>query len=228
MKSAIVAASSPDVTAREEGTSQVVGVPSLVRRDLAPFIAPPNWNLHDHDRLSTLGASETPKAVGILPATWENATPEHLEAEKLGLVPPFQGNLRTRMGTALETPVLIEYAQGRRFEKLRTIVHPVESWLSATPDAWMVEDDHLCQVKCTRFASKKEWGEPGTDQVPPWVAVQCSVEMFVADRDRCDVAVLIGGGELRTYTLRRDPEVERRVLGLAREFWKRIETKRGA
>jgi putative phage-type endonuclease len=67
-------------------------------------------------------------------------------------------------------------------------------------------------------------GEPGTDEVPePWIA-QTHFQMYVADRDEADVAVLVHG-EVRIYTVRRTPKLLDHYLERARAFWRLVESR---
>jgi putative phage-type endonuclease len=56
-------------------------------------------------------------------------------------------------------------------------IHPVETWLAASPDR-LVGDSGLCEVKC----SGKTYDEP-----PDWWWAQCQVQLICTGREWCDV-----------------------------------------
>lgn len=171
-------------------------------------------------RRHTLGASEIPVVAGLVPFK----SPLQLWAEKRGLVPTFQGNEFTEWGNRLEAVVADKYAEvrGARIHVAATHVHPVDTWMSATPDR-LVEFggaiDRGLEVKCRGEYRGDEWGEPGTDEVPHDVAIQAHWNMMVTGLGRWDVATLIGGNKFRLYELYADADIAANLHEIGRVFW---------
>lgn len=172
-------------------------------------------------RQTGVGASEVAAIVGV--SEYEGALDVYLR--KTGLVEPKPENEFMRWGNKLEAVVATEYAErlGVVLDTSDTVRHPVNEWALATPDrivrsgegeAWLLE------VKTTAARKADEWGEVGTDQVPHRVAIQCQWQMYVTGYRRCDVAVLIGGSDFRTYTLWRDDEVIAALVAQVEAFWR--------
>lgn len=176
-------------------------------------------------RRLTLGASEIPVVAGLVP----QKSPIALWMEKRGLVPSFEGNEFTEWGTRLEAVIADKYAEvrGVRIYTCDTVIHKTEPWMSATPDRYVDQPgdpetaviDRGLEVKCRGEYRGDEWGEPGTDEVPHDVAIQCHWSMLVTGLRRWDVATLIGGNKFRMYELFYDAEVADTLLAIGREFW---------
>jgi predicted phage-related endonuclease len=93
-----------------------------------------------------------------------------------------------------------------------------------TPDTPAVVDgtftaNKLLECKTSSAFSKNDWGEPGTDQVPPLYLVQCAWYMAITECQSADLAVLIGNSDFRVYTIDRDLELEELILSHALHFW---------
>jgi predicted phage-related endonuclease len=135
-------------------------------------------------RRTHLGASQWPSACGMDPYV----EPIDLYARYVGLAPwddPDMPRAAIRLGHALEAGVA-EYAAeelGLQTSLCPTLEHPEHVWLCATPDR-LLSDGTLLQIKTTRLVTQgsyvEEWGEPGSDEVPPRVLAQVMGEMYVA------------------------------------------------
>jgi predicted phage-related endonuclease len=66
-----------------------------------------------------------------------------------------------------------------------------------------------------------EWGESGTDLVPPAYVVQCAAYMALTGCHTADLAALFGNAELRIYTIARDLDLEADLLEQATDWWNR-------
>jgi putative phage-type endonuclease len=174
-------------------------------------------------RLGRIGASNAPGILGVNPYS----SPLREYARILGLE-EFEGNDSTRRGDAYEAPIAWEYRRKHamtewldaELETSQTIVHPKLEWLCATPDRLVQSGPKtvcLLEVKCVGANPSNDWGPPGSDEVPNYVAAQVAVQLAVAHAlwgvDRCDVAADLGGTPWPyVYTLWRDPGLEARVL----------------
>lgn len=75
-----------------------------------------------------------------------------------------------------------------------------------------------------KYSSQPEkWGEPGTDDIPPRVSVQCQHQMAVADLELVWVPVLLSnvysGLEFRMYQVERDDRIIEELTKQELEFW---------
>jgi predicted phage-related endonuclease len=102
--------------------------------------------------------------------------------------------------------------------------HPDHPFMLANIDRQIVGLRRGLEVKNASLWTAEKWGESGTDDIPLFYLTQCVHYMAVFDFDAWDAAVLLGGNELRNYTIHRDRESEGRLIELEREFWKCVET----
>ncbi len=149
-----------------------------------------------------IGASEIAAACGIS----RYRSRYGLWLEKTGRAPAFAGNVNTRLGLLLEPRARQLYADATGHSVWTppcSMFHPSIAWARATPDG-IVEpratSRHGLQIKCVGYFIGKRMRY----ELPLEYEAQCQWEMFVADLDRVDLAVLVGSDEL---------EWERFVLG---------------
>jgi predicted phage-related endonuclease len=62
-------------------------------------------------------------------------------------------------------------------------------------------------------------GEPGTDEIPVTWMWQVQWQLFVADDDRADLLVMVGGDEPALYEIGRNQKLIAHALGRAARFW---------
>lgn len=172
-------------------------------------------------RRTGLGGSDAAKVVGVSP--WGGRM--DLYMEKLGHSAPLLETEAMRWGTILEDPIAREYAlhSGRRIRRAAdTIRHPDYPFLFAHIDRWSDKKGTPrrgleCKTAGVFFA--KDFGEPGTDQVPDYYHVQCDHYMAVTGAQSWDLAVLIGGQRFAIYTIRRDDDLIEELIRQEVEFW---------
>jgi putative phage-type endonuclease len=171
-------------------------------------------------RRDTLGASEIPAVAGLS----KYASAWHVWAQKKGLIPASPATTYTEWGHRLERVIVDAYAErvGVAVTRGVRVRHPVDEWMSATPDALCLPeagDEYGLEAKNRSAYVADDWGPSGTDLVPDDVAAQCHWSMLVSGLRRWDVAVLIGGNELRHYTLRYDATIAASLEQIGRHFW---------
>ena len=122
----------------------------------------------------------------------------------------------------------MEPAIARRYElETRRVVwnpetivrHPEFDVLMGTPDRLVVGEDRGVEIKTSSIHRAHEWGDSGTDHVPMEYVVQCCHYMMVTGLPVWDIAVLIGGSDFRMFTLRRNPDVEKWMIGELLRWW---------
>jgi len=176
-------------------------------------------------RRKTLGASEIPVVAGYV----KFKSPLALWAEKRGLVATFEGNEFTEWGNRLEPVIREKYAEviGMPVVKLDgSIADLDEPWRSCTPDGLVGDHPNYergLEIKCRGDYRAEDFGDPGTDQVPPDVAVQCHWSMDITGLKRWDVATLIGGNRFGLYHLFYDADIAKALRDIGRAFWKHVE-----
>lgn len=70
---------------------------------------------------------------------------------------------------------------------------------------------------------KRKWlTEFDNIEAPPHIELQVQAQMEVADVDRCVIAALVGGNELKIIERERDREIGAMILAKIADFWKRI------
>ena len=123
----------------------------------------------------------------------------------------------TGMFTVEHSPTLFHKTHGYMFGH-------IDRFVQDTPDIPAVVDgviaaNRLLECKTSSAFSKNDWGEAGTDQVPPLYLVQCAWYMAITECEVADLAVLIGNSDFRVYCIKRDLELEDLILEHAKRFW---------
>jgi putative phage-type endonuclease len=170
-------------------------------------------------RRTGIGGSDAPVVVGESP--YRSAY--ELWAEKLGLVEPPPESPVMTWGRRLEPVVAAAYteATGRRLRRVtRLLRHRERPWQLASIDREVIGERRLVEIKTTRSS---RWD--GADPVPGDVLAQVEHYLSVTGYDVADVAVLIGGSDLRVIEIERDDAYIRDLIELERDFMQRIESR---
>jgi putative phage-type endonuclease len=173
------------------------------------------------ERQRSIGGSEAAAAIGVSP--YESALGLYLR--KIGAASPVRETEAMRWGTRLEPAIAEAYqeATGHSFIAAQQFLRsPDHEWMTATIDR-VRDDRRLIEFKTAGIRSAHLWGEPGTDEIPIQYMVQVHHQLVVAGAEVADVATLIGGQELRIYTIDRDDDVAARIVEREAEFWSRVE-----
>lgn len=124
-------------------------------------------------------------------------------------------------GKLLEDPIAARYQEltGRQVFVTGLFRHKEHPFLIAHPDRIIPQEKMGLEIKTAGYHSRALWGEVGTQQIPLHYYLQIAHYMFVLDYDRWDIAVLIGGQELRIYTFERSKEADDIILEASTDFW---------
>jgi putative phage-type endonuclease len=191
-----------------------------------------NFPFAERTRPLGLGGTDIGAILGLSPYK----TPLELWSELVsGEEAPNRDLIHLRFGQHAESFIASEY---ERATDLFTVPHTptlfhkqhgfmfghVDRFVVETPDTPAVVDGcitagKLLECKTSSAFNKNDWGEPGTDQVPPLYLVQCAWYMAITDCQSADLAVLIGNSDFRTYTIERDIELEGLIVSHAQHFW---------
>jgi putative phage-type endonuclease len=185
-------------------------------------VGSPEWLA---ERRTGLGGTDLPKILGVS----RFGGPMDVFMEKQGLTAPLIQTEAMEWGNLLEDPVARKYAAktGRKVRHAADFLrHPDFPFLYANLDRWSDKPGtprRVLEVKTSGEFAAKDFGEEGTDQVPPDYLLQAMHYLSVTGKDIADLAVLIGGQKHRIYTIERDDELIRGMLEVAEKFWRDTE-----
>lgn len=164
-------------------------------------------------RQKFIGGTDAACILGISP--WKTAF--DVWQDKMGQAEPTPDNEYMYWGRMLE-PVLREaYREktGYAVATPDTIFHPEYKFIGGNLDGMAA--DRVVEFKTAAFS--KDWGEPGTDEIPPYYIAQCAHYMLVTGLPQADLAVLIGGNDFRIYHMEADARLQKMLLNAERDFW---------
>lgn len=187
-------------------------------------------------RQSGLGGSDLSAVMGFN----SFRTPVQVYLEKIGETTEDTDSMRLRFGDHNEEFVAREYSaitgRGvRRYKKQlrhrkypamlgnvdRLTIEPGQK-IAAYRDEIRTDRGLECKtVDAMVYRMSDEWGEPGTDEVPPMYLIQCAAYMGLTGCSRWDLAALIGSGAapLAIYHLARDRDLEDEIFRRGQEWW---------
>lgn len=175
-----------------------------------------------------VGASEMGIVLGLSPYK----TPLELWREKVGQAPRFAGNQQTEWGGDVEPAIRSWYVRqvGEAvYVPPTSLMHPVLSFLRATPDGIVLRDQNAdsrdpgnwvrgFEAKKAGWRVAHHFGEPGSDEVPPWYLIQVQQGMAVTGLRSWDLAVSIGGEPPTVFHIERDEELIQTIVDEGTRF----------
>lgn len=173
------------------------------------------------ERRTYLGGADLADIAGV-----GFGDPFSVYQDKLGIGEPRRTSRRMRMGQLLEAGGATAYAEVRSEGEGRTVEvrryrkrlpHPRYEFLGGNPDRWIVGEKGLVEVKTTM--ADDEYGEPGSDEVPKRVQVQCQWYLRLTGKAFIDVALVRGTAGVEIYTLRPDQAFGEALEELGVDFW---------
>ncbi|BEI34799.1 YqaJ viral recombinase family protein [Polynucleobacter sp. HIN6] len=185
-----------------------------------------------HNRATFLGGSDIGAILGV--SKYRSAMDVWLE--KTGKRMDHKDSFALRFGSFAEAFIADEYAllTGEHLvEHPEGLVHPTYSFCVGHIDRFVLEKKELplfhsdgrlnakklLECKTANHYSQSDWGEPGTDAIPLPYLCQCLWYLGITNLTEIDVAVLLGGSDLRIYTITRDLELESLLFEKAAFFW---------
>ena len=156
-------------------------------------------------RRQSIGGSEVSAIIGLNPY----ASAYTLWLERTGRKAPFEGNLRTRVGTALEDPVarLFEETSGIKVQRTNFIWYNSDfPHMHASPDRLAVSGKIGLEIKTT---SAFNWDKFRGEDFPAQYYAQAVDYMAILEYNEWYIAVLIGNHALKIYQLVRDESIPR-------------------
>lgn len=173
-------------------------------------------------RRAGIGGSDAAAIAGISP--WRSSFDVYVDKTE-----DFEKTTTEAMkrGTFLEEGVIKWYEDRTGFTVERNPENKIYTLegnpiIMGTPDGQFIDDegnDALLEVKTVHFSQARLWGEPGTDAVPDYYIAQVIWYLGIMGYDRADVVALVGGDDLRIYTVRFDEQLFQILVEKANVFW---------
>jgi putative phage-type endonuclease len=145
-------------------------------------------------RRTGIGGSDAAAICGL--SAW--ATPLDIYFSKIAETLPEE-TMSMRRGTLLEPFVksLFEHKTGWKTIEVkdtqRSSEHP---FMLANLDGYLPREMAIAEFKTANYASKSDWGEEGTDEMPKEYLIQVAHYAKVMELDKVYVGVLFGGEKL--------------------------------
>ena len=179
-------------------------------------------------RRTGIGSSDAAAAIGLNPYQSQL----ELWMQKTGkgdLLPVFDPNDDTSpmfWGTMLEPIVAAHYTKrtGNKVRRVNAVLqHPEHPWMLANVDREVVGSSQvqLLECKTAGIHGARLW----RDGVPEYVQLQVMHQLAVTGHRAADVAVLIGGQELRIFRIERDEALIARLIEMEHAFWQMVGSK---
>ena len=173
------------------------------------------------ERRQGIGGSDVAAILGI--SKWKTALDIYLE--KLSVEEPYeeQNNPFTKWGHKLE-PLIVKQFEEVTGNKCLVIKeqfkHPEHKFMLANIDAKLESQNALLECKAVfNWQAAKEWGEPGSDNIPEAYLIQCAHYAEVLDADCVYIAVLMFGHDFRIYKYNRNHKLGNMLIEKERYFW---------
>lgn len=171
-------------------------------------------------RNKTIGGSDAGAIAGLNP--YQSAY--SLWAEKTGKVKPFEGNLKTEVGTYLEDFVakLFERETGKKIRRRNcTVYNDDYPWAHANVDRVVVGENAVLEVKTTFNLDYKRQLEK--NEVPEAWYCQVMHYMAVCGYRKAYLAVLIDNSMFRWFEVFYDENEASTLMELEKAFFKHME-----
>lgn len=178
-------------------------------------------------RKQGIGSSDAAAAVGLNPyqsqlELWLIKTNRD---GGLPVVDPHDESSPMYWGNMLEHIVAAHYTKrtGNKVRRINAVLQhpdPDKSWMLANIDREIIGagDVQILECKTAGINGARLW----RDGVPEYVQVQVQHQLGVTGKAAADVAVLLGGQELRIHRIDRDDALIARLVSLERRFWEYV------
>ena len=177
-------------------------------------------------RRTGIGSSDAAAAIGLNPyqsqlELWMQKTGK---SNLLPAVDPSDDTSPMFWGTLLEPIVAAHYTKrtGNKVRRVNAVLqHPEHPWMLANVDREVVgtADVQILECKTAGIHGARLW----RDGVPEYVQLQVMHQLAVTGHRAADVAVLVGGQELRVFRIERDETLMARLIDLEKQFWDMVQ-----
>ena len=172
------------------------------------------------ERRKGIGGSDVAAIMGLSP--WKTAYQVYQEKRKE--VEDWGGNSLTDWGKRMEPAIRQWYSdQTGRDVRLpdKIMYHPQHPFMLASLDGF-TDDGRVVEIKTAR--SGKDWGEPETNQIPDYYAVQVHHYMTITGFQVADIPVSIAGSSPSLYVVEADKEISEMIIEACAKFWERVQS----
>ena len=178
-------------------------------------------------RKQGIGSSDAAAAVGLNPyksqlELWMEKTGRD---ELLPKADPHDEESPMYWGTLLEPIVAAHYTKrtGYRVRRINAVLQhpdPDKAWMLANIDREILGNPKASILECKTAGinGARLW----KDGVPEYVELQVQHQLAVTGKAAADVAVLVGGQELRIHRIERDEGLITRLVELEARFWQYV------
>lgn len=166
-----------------------------------------------------LGGSDIAAIVGYSPFQ----TAIDIWLTKTGQAPAKAETPAMHWGHNLEAVIAEEYAAATGF-KVEPGVHLERGCMLGNTDRMIPSEGRILEVKTASPYKAKEWGEPGTSEIPDYYMLQVQWYLGLLPADEyigADVPVLIGGNDFRIYHVGRDQELIDQIQAIGQRWWEK-------
>ena len=171
------------------------------------------------ERRRGLGGSDIAPIMGLSP--WKSAYQLYLE--KRGEAEKWLGNDLTAWGLRME-PTIRQWYSDTTGKAVRVpgkiLYHSKHPFMLASLDGF-TDDPRGVEIKTAR--SGKDWGEPGTNEIPDYYMLQVQHYMAVTGFEVFDVPVSIAGASPVIYEVPSDIELQEMIIECCAAFWQRVQ-----
>jgi putative phage-type endonuclease len=197
-----------------EGEGDEMNAPHI---DINPVLDREGWL---EGRRRYLGATDRAALVG---KHRYKKTALDIYLEKKGLKKDEGAGRKAQAGIALEPLLRQWYSEeiGRPITGNRLIIDPDYDFLCVNLDGEIMDGSgDIVELKTMDFSTREQWGEPGTDEVPPHVYIQCVEQLATAGREKCHVVALDRGTmNYDVYYVWPDPQNHQLIKEISVKFW---------
>ncbi len=167
-------------------------------------------------------------ALGRGPLCHPWKSPHELYLEKRGELVPEDISKKQHIifGHLFEDVIAqgYEIVTGNKVQRRNdTIRHKALEWAFAHIDRKVVGEPRGLECKNVGAFNVAGFGPEGSDQVPDYMLLQCQWYLWITGYEFWDLAALMGGNDLRIYTIRRDDALMADLLRIALDFWRCVE-----
>lgn len=172
------------------------------------------------ERRKGIGGADIAAIMGLSPFR----TAFRVYQEKRKEVEDWEGNTSTDWGHLME-PAIRQFYSDKTGRDVRLpdkiMYHPKYPFMLASLDGF-TDDGRVVEIKTAR--SGKGWGEPETDQIPDYYALQVHHYMTITGFQVADIPVSIAGGSPSIYTVEADKEISEMIIEACAKFWERVQS----
>lgn len=167
-------------------------------------------------RKQCIGGADAAAVCGLN----EFQSPYNLWAEKVGVIPAFEGNLRTDFGAFAEDFIAKRFEQetGKKVRRNNfSLVNSAFPWGICDLDREIIGESALLECKCTNELSLKHYAN---GDYPARFFVQIMHYLAITGFEKAYLAVLIGTGrDFKIFEIERDEAEISALMALEEQFY---------